>query len=281
MRVLITGAQGQLGRDVVREAAHRGWAPIGVDVANFDITDRTATHAVLAELSPELIIHCAAYTAVDRAESEPEFAYAVNADGTCHIAEYCAAQGIWLLYISTDYVFDGSGARPWEVDDLPAPLSVYGITKLAGERAVQARCERHMIIRTSWVFGACGSNFVKTMLRLGRERLSLNVVDDQIGAPTYTVDLARLLCDMAARPVAGTYHASNAGECSWAGFAAKIFALTGLDCIVNPIPTSEYPTPAVRPRNSRLSPNALINAGYQFLPPWETALKNMLKEIVP
>ena len=281
MHILITGAAGQLGRDVMAEATRRGWAPVGVDIADFDITNRAATHAALAAIAPELIIHCAAYTAVDRAEAEPALAHAVNADGTRHIAKYCAAQGIWLLHISTDYVFDGRGAKPWEVHDTPAPLSVYGATKLAGEQALQALCPRHMIIRTSWVFGAQGGNFVKTMLRLGAERSTINVVDDQIGAPTYTQDLARLLCDMAARPVAGIYHASNAGECSWAGFAAEIFALARIDCAVNPIPTSEYPTPAQRPKNSRLSPKALIDAGYAPLPPWKTALKNMLEEIIP
>ena len=281
MHILITGAAGQLGRDLMAEAARRGWQPTGVDIADFDITDQAATHAALAAIAPELVIHCAAYTAVDKAETEPELARAVNEHGTRHIAEYCAAQGIWLLYVSTDYVFDGSGDRPWEVDDPPAPLGVYGATKLAGERAVQALCARHIIIRTSWVFGAHGGNFVKTMLRLGAERDSLNVVDDQIGAPTYTADLAKLLCDMAARPVAGIYHASNAGKCSWAGFAAEIFTLARINCAVNPIPTSGYPTPARRPKNSRLSPKALIDAGYKPLPPWKTALKNMLKEISP
>lgn len=278
MNILITGAQGQLGCDVCLEAAKRSWQVTGVDIADFDLTDRAATHAALSEIKPDVVIHCAAYTAVDRAESEPEQAFAVNENGTRHMAQYCAEHGAWLVYVSTDYVFDGSGTRAWEVEDMPAPLNVYGKSKLAGEQAVRELCEQYMIVRTSWVFGRHGANFVKTMLRLAGERASINVVADQIGAPTYTADLARLLCDMAARPTAGLYHASNAGECSWADFAQEIFSYAGLPCVVNDIPSSEYPTPAMRPKNSRLSPKALIDAGYDILPPWEDALKRMMEE---
>jgi len=278
MNMLITGAQGQLGRDVVTEAVKRNWQATGVDVDDFDLTDRAATHAALREIKPQVVIHCAAYTAVDRAESEPEQAFAVNENGTRHVAEYCAEHGAWLIYVSTDYVFDGAGDIPWEVTDTPAPCNVYGASKLAGEMTVLEICELHMIVRTSGVFGRHGGNFVKTMLRLGSERASLNVVADQVGAPTYTVDLARLLCDMAASPKAGIYHASNAGECSWAAFARVIFKLAGMSCTVNPIPSSEYPTPAARPKNSRLSPNALLAVGYDMLPAWEDALNRMLKE---
>jgi len=276
MRILITGARGQLGHDVVLEARWRGWETIGADIDDFDITDRAAALAALEKAAPDAVIHCAAYTAVDRAESEPELARAVNEGGTRHVAEYCAAKGIWMIYVSTDYVFDGSGDLPREVDEPPVPLNVYGETKRAGERAVQALCSRFMIVRTSWVFGSHGGNFVKTMLRLGRGREEVRVVNDQIGAPTYTVDLARLLCDMAQRPIEGVYHASNAGECNWAAFAAKIFELAGINCRVIPIPSDEYPQTAQRPRNSRLSPKALIEAGYASLPPWESALAEML-----
>jgi len=275
MRIFVTGAQGQLGYDVMAEVRHRGWEATGADIGDFDLTDRAATLAALERTQPEAVLHCAAYTAVDRAEAEPERARAVNEDGTRHIAQYCAARGIWLIYISTDYVFDGSGARPWEADDSPAPMNVYGATKLAGERAA-ALCETSMVVRTSWVFGNHGNNFVKTMLRLGRERDAVRVVDDQTGAPTYTADLARLLCCMAARPVRGVYHAAGGGECTWAGFAAKIFALAGLPCRVEPIPSSQYPQAARRPLNSRLSPRALIEAGYAPLRPWEDALAEML-----
>jgi len=276
MRILITGAQGQLGHDVTLECQRRGWEAIGVDLPDFDLTDRTATLSFLEKAAPDCVIHCAAYTAVDKAEAEPEMARAVNELGTGAVAKYCARAGIWMINISTDYVFDGSGNQPWEADDAPEPLNVYGATKLAGERAVQAVCEKHMIVRTSWVFGSHGNNFVKTMLRLGRERPELRVVSDQIGAPTYTVHLAHLLCDMAARPVKGIYHAANAGECSWAGFARKIFEMAGIDCDVIEIPSSEYPQAAKRPKNSRLSPKALIEANYATLPPWESALAEFL-----
>ena len=276
MRILITGALGQLGRDAVLESNRRGWETIGADLPDFDLTDQAATLAALEAAAPDLVLHCAAYTAVDKAESEPALARAVNELGTGTIAEFCARKNIWLIYISTDYVFDGSGSRPHETDEPPAPLNVYGATKLAGERAVQALCEKSMIVRTSWVFGNHGNNFVKTMLRLGAARPELKVVSDQIGAPTYTAHLARLLCDMAARPVRGVYHAANAGECSWAGFAAKIFELSGIECKVIPIFSSEYPQAAQRPKNSRLSPKALTEAGYAPLPPWESALAEFL-----
>ena len=276
MRVMVTGANGQLGHDVALECRRRGWETIGVDVDDFDLTDRAATLAFLEQAKPSVIIHCAAYTAVDKAEAEPELARAVNELGTGYVAEYCARRGSWMIYVSTDYVFDGNGEQPYEVDEQPKPINVYGATKLAGERAVQALCGKHMIVRTSWVFGSHGSNFVKTMLRLGAERDELKVVNDQVGAPTYTVDLARLLCDMAARPVKGVYHASNSGECSWAGFAKKIFDLAGLSCKVIEIPSSEYPQKAQRPKNSRLSAKALMEANYVPLPPWETALAAML-----
>ena len=276
MRVLVTGALGQLGHDVVLESDRRGWKTIGVDVGDFDLTDRAAALAALEKAAPDCVIHCAAYTAVDRAESEPDLAYAVNALGTSYLAEYCGARDIWLIYVSTDYVFDGIGDKPHEIDEPPNPLNAYGATKLAGERFVQALCGKHMIVRTSWVFGNHGGNFVKTMLRLGAERAEVKVVCDQIGAPTYTAHLARLLCDMAARPVPGLYHAANAGECSWAAFAAKIFELSGINCRVIEIPSSEYPQAARRPKNSRLSPKALLEAGYEPLPPWESALAEML-----
>ena len=284
MRILITGALGQLGRDVALEANRRGWETTGADIQDFDLTDQAAARAFLENSKPDIVIHCAAYTAVDKAEDEPDIARAVNALGTGYIAEYCEAKGVWLIYVSTDYVFDGKGDAPHEADEPPNPLNVYGMTKLAGERAAQT-CEKHMIVRTSWVFGNHGNNFVKTMLRLGTQPVGaaskppeLRIVCDQIGAPAYTAHLARLLCDMAARPVRGTYHAANAGECSWAGFAVKIFELAGLDCRVIEIPSSEYPQKALRPKNSRLSPKSLVEANYEPLPPWESALAEMLNK---
>ncbi|MDR1927786.1 MAG: dTDP-4-dehydrorhamnose reductase [Oscillospiraceae bacterium] len=275
MRLLITGAAGQLGFDALREARRRGFDCTGVDREDFDLTDAAAVAEALQKTQPEAILHCAAYTAVDKAEEESALAMAINKDATHSLARYCDQTGALLLYISTDYVFNGSGCRPWEAEDTPAPLSVYGKTKLAGERAASL-CPRHMIVRTSWVFGANGGNFVKTMLRLGRERETLRVVNDQIGAPTYTVDLARLLCDMLEQPQPGIYHASNGGECSWAGFAQEIFRQTELPTQVIPVPSSEYPQAARRPKNSRLSPRSLLATGYAPLPDWQGALERFL-----
>ncbi|MDR1465564.1 MAG: dTDP-4-dehydrorhamnose reductase [Oscillospiraceae bacterium] len=277
MRILITGAEGQLGRDVCREALRRGHEALGVDRADFDLADREAVCAALEAALPDAVVHCAAYTAVDRAENEPDLARAVNEGGTAALAGCCARRDLWLIYISTDYVFDGSGNRPWEPEDRPAPLSVYGKTKWLGELAA-TRNPRHMIVRTSWVFGAHGGNFVKTMLRLGAEQPELRVVEDQVGAPTYTADLARLLLDMAERPQTGIYHASNGGCCSWADFAAAILRAAELPARVIPIPSSDYPQAARRPKNSRLSPRALLAAGYEPLPAWEDALRRFLDE---
>jgi dTDP-4-dehydrorhamnose reductase len=277
LRILITGAEGQLGRDVCREALRRGHEALGVDRADFDLADREAVCAALEAALPDAVVHCAAYTAVDRAENEPDLARAVNEGGTAALAGCCARRDLWLIYISTDYVFDGSGNRPWEPEDRPAPLSVYGKTKWLGELAA-TRNPRHMIVRTSWVFGAHGGNFVKTMLRLGAEQPELRVVEDQVGAPTYTADLARLLLDMAERPQTGIYHASNGGCCSWADFAAAILRAAELPARVIPIPSSDYPQAARRPKNSRLSPRALLAAGYEPLPAWEDALRRFLDE---
>ena len=278
MRIVITGAKGQLGRAVLKEALRRGHEAVGADIDDFDLTEKGAVQAYLAAALPEFVIHCAAYTAVDKAESEPALARAVNEQGARHIAEYCAAQDIWMLCVSTDYVFDGSGSAPWEVADTPNPLNVYGVTKLAGEMVVQSLCCKHMIVRTSWVFGPEGNHFVKTMLCLGSGRPVLNIVSDQVGSPTYTVDLARLLCDMAECPKAGIYHAANAGYCSWAEFAAAIFAQAGIACEVKEIPSCEYPQAAQRPLNSRLSPTSLIDANYALLPTWQDALRRYLSE---
>jgi dTDP-4-dehydrorhamnose reductase len=277
VHIFITGAKGQLGGDAALEALRRGWRVTAVDRGDFDLTDPVRSITALALAKPDAVLHCAAYTAVDQAESEAGQAAAVNAAATQVIAEYCRLTGTWLAYISTDYVFDGSGDAPRDTDAIPAPLNVYGQTKLAGELAA-ACCEKHMIIRTSWVFGRGGGNFVKTMRRLGSERAEIRVVNDQIGAPTYTVDLARLLCDMLARPVTGVYHATNAGYCSWADFAREIMVQTKLPAKIVPIPTAEYPQAALRPKNGRLSPASLLRAGYTPLPGWEDALGRFLGE---
>ena len=277
MKVFVTGVSGQLGFDVCRVLEARGIDCRGVSSKELDITDKAAVERMLRDYAPDAVIHCAAYTAVDKAEDEAERCWLVNAEGSANIAAACAALGCKMLCVSTDYVFSGEGEAPWEVTDAVSPRSVYGKTKLAGELAVQALTEKHFIVRTSWVFGKNGGNFVKTMLRLAETREEVSVVADQIGSPTYTADLAPLLCDMIETERYGIYHAANEGFCSWADFAAAIFRLAGKRTRVQPIATAEYPTAAARPLNSRLSRRSLDEAGFKRLPPWEDALKRYLK----
>ena len=277
-KVLVTGRDGQLGYDVLKVLAARSIEAKGVDINDFDITDEQAVLAYIAQYQPTDIIHCAAYTAVDKAESEAERCEAINVAGSKNIAKACKEMGAQMVYVSTDYVYPGTGETAYETDAATGPQSVYGKTKLGGEQAA-ALAEKLFIVRTSWVFGKNGGNFVKTMLRLGAEREQLNVVDDQIGSPTYTADLAPLLCDLIMSEKYGIYHATNEGFCSWAEFAQEIFAAAGLCCTVNFIPTSEYPTPAQRPLNSRLSKACLDRAGFHRLPAWQDALRRYLAEI--
>lgn len=279
MKILVTGVGGQLGYDVCKVLDARNIENRGVDLADFDITDARATHNYIVNYHPDAVIHCSAWTAVDKAEDEYEKVRAVNADGPCNIAAACKEINAKMLYISTDYVFPGSGERFYEPDDPTGPLSVYGSTKLAGEKAVKSLLNRYFIVRISWVFGKNGNNFVKTMLRLAEIHDELNVVCDQIGSPTYTADLASLLCDMIATEKYGTYHATNEGICSWADFAEEIFKIAGKNVKVNHIPTSGYPTRAARPLNSRMSKDKLEQAGFKRLPTWEDALKRYLIEL--
>lgn len=278
MKVLVTGVGGQLGYDVVEQLQARLIECKGFDLADFDITNAHATEAYIKDYKPDVVIHCSAYTAVDKAEDEPEKCWSVNVDGTENIAKVCREIDAKMIYISTDYVFPGTGEHFYEVDDATGPLSVYGKTKLAGEEAVKKWLQKYYIVRISWVFGKNGNNFVKTMLRLGREREELSVVCDQIGSPTYTADLAPLLCDMAVSDKYGIYHATNEGVCSWAEFATEIFKLAGLKTRVKPITTAEYPTKAKRPFNSRLSKKCLDEASLSRLPVWQDALQRYLKE---
>lgn len=277
MRIMITGATGLLGREVVRELAARGHQVKGVSTADFDLTDAAAVQAAVVACQPEAIVHCAAYTAVDRAEADAERCMAVNADGTRHLAQAAAQIGAKLLYVSTEYVFDGSGDQPHEVDEIPRPLNVYGLSKLRGEEAVSRTLPRCFILRTSWVFGAGGGCFVRTMLHLGREKASVRVVRNQIGAPAYAPDLARLIADMIVTERYGIYHAANGGECSFATLAEAIMRLADLPCTVIPIPSAEYPTVAMRPFNSRLSMRSLDENGFARLPAWEDALRRFLQ----
>lgn len=280
MRVLVTGAKGQLGHDVMNELAARGITGIGVDIQEMDITDGEACKTVITEAKPDAVIHCAAYTAVDAAEEDVDTCRRINADGTRNIAEVCGRLGLKLLYLSTDYVFDGQGQRPWEPDDQRNPLNVYGQTKYEGELAVEELVERYFIVRIAWVFGVNGKNFIATMLRLGRENGKVNVVDDQVGSPTYTHDLARLLVDMVQTDRYGRYHATNEGLCSWYEFALEIFKQAGMGQVeVTPVDTASFPAKALRPKNSRMSKEKLTENGFERLPAWQDALTHYLKQM--
>jgi len=276
MKVLVTGAKGQLGTDVVKALALRGIAHVGVDRDDFDITNSEAVFSIVRSHNPDVVIHCAAYTAVDKAEDEPELCRQVNEDGTLYIAQACKEIDAKMLYVSTDYVFPGHGEHFYLPTDSTGPVSVYGKTKLSGEKAVQGVLEKYFIVRISWVFGQHGGNFVKTMLRLSKERDSLNIVSDQVGSPTYTVDLAPLLCEIITTEKYGVYHATNEGVCTWAEFACEIFRQAGLSVTVNSILTNEYPTKAVRPLNSRLDKDCLSELGIVKLPHWKDALARYL-----
>ena len=258
MRVLVTGVKGQLGYDVVKECEKRGIEAVGVDVEEMDITDAQAVDRVITEAKVDAVIHCAAYTAVDAAEDNVDICRKVNAEGTENIAKVCKKLDIKMIYISTDYVFDGEGERPWQPDDERNPLNVYGQTKYEGELAVEQNLEKYFIVRIAWVFGVNGKNFIKTMLRLGEERGAVSVVNDQIGSPTYTYDLAVLLVDMVQTEKYGRYHATNEGLCSWYEFACEIFRQAGMDQVkVTPVDSTAFPAKAKRPHNSRMSKDKL------------------------
>ena len=276
MKVLVTGAKGQLGTDLMNELAKRGIEGIGVDVEEMDITDAEACRRVIKASGADAVIHCAAYTAVDAAEDNVELCRRINGEGTRNVAQACKEADVKLMYISTDYVFDGQGTRPWEPDDERHPLNVYGQTKYEGELAVEELSDKYFIVRIAWVFGVAGKNFIKTMLRLGKERGAVSVVDDQVGSPTYTYDLARLLVDMIQTDKYGRYHATNEGLCSWYEFAKEIFRQAGMDVPVTPVSSSEFPAKATRPSNSRMSKEKLSDNGFERLPAWQDALGRFL-----
>ncbi len=302
MKVFVTGVGGQLGHDVMNELHKRGISAVGSDIApqysgvadgspvaempyvQLDITNGEAVRRVLGEVQPDAVIHCAAWTAVDLAEEEENIpkVRAINALGTRYIAEACRALDCKLMYISTDYVFDGQGDKPWEPDCTDyRPLNVYGQTKLEGELAVRSALEKFFIVRIAWVFGLNGKNFIKTMLNVGKKHDTLRVVCDQIGTPTYTLDLARLLVDMIVTEKYGVYHATNeGGYISWCDFAREIFRQAGYTTQVNAVTTAEYGlSKAARPFNSRLDKSKLVQAGFAPLPHWQDALQRYLKEI--
>ena len=279
MKVLVTGFAGQLGYDTVCELEKRGVECRGVDIQDFDLTDAAAVKAYVQDYRPDAVVHCAAYTGVDKAESQPEVCAAVNGMGTLNVVRAALSVGAKMVYISTDYVFSGAGDKPWEEEDPYGPLNVYGMSKVQGEDAVRSLMTRFFILRTSWAFGKNGNNFVRTMLRLGREKKELRVVCDQVGSPTYTRDLARVICDFLPTEKYGIYHVRNEGFLSWYDFACMIMDKAGLRCHVIPVPTSEYPTPARRPLNSRLSGERLAASGIRPLPTVEDALDRYLAEI--
>lgn len=280
MNVLVTGAGGQLGYDILKELYSRNIKFLGVDKQDFDITDYDAVQKCIKTYMPDVVIHCSAYTAVEKAEDEPEICRKVNVYGTENIAKVCKEINAKLLYISTDYVFSGIGTQYYKPEDEQKPKNVYGQTKLDGERVVKKLLDKYFIVRTSWVFGINGNNFVKTMLQLGKNRKEIDVVADQIGSPTYTVDLAILLCNMIETEKYGIYHATNEGVCSWAEFAESIFEIAGLDIKVNYVTTKQYPTKAKRPKNSRLSKEKLIENGFDKLPSWKDAGKRYIESVI-
>ena len=300
MKVFVTGVAGQLGHDVVNELVRRGHTAIGSDLApqysgiadgsavtkspyvSLDITDSAAVTKALTVLAPDAVIHCAAWTAVDQAEEKADFVRAINAGGTRNIAEVCEALDSKMLYISTDYVFDGQGEKAWEPDCKDyKPLNVYGQTKLEGELAVAETLEKYFIVRIAWVFGLNGKNFIKTMLNVGKNHDTVRVVNDQIGTPTYTLDLSRLLIDMIETEKYGYYHATNeGGYISWYDFTCEIFRQAGYTTKVEPVTTAEYGlSKAARPFNIRLDKSKLTEMGFTPLPTWQDALTRYLKEL--
>lgn len=279
MRVLVTGVKGQLGHDVAGELTKRGHSYVGVDIDEMDITDAASVEKVMTEAQVEGVIHCAAYTAVDAAEDHVELCRRVNAEGTKNIAKMCRKLDLKMMYISTDYVFNGLGTRPWNPDDEREPLNVYGQTKYEGELAVEENLSKYFTIRIAWVFGENGNNFIKTMLKLGKTHDTITVVNDQIGSPTYTYDLARLLVDMMETEHYGRYHATNGGYCSWYEFACEIFKQAGMEVTVVPVGSDSYPSKAKRPMNSRMNQDKLDENGFTRLPVWQDALSRYLKTI--
>lgn len=295
MKVLVTGTSGQLGFDVMEELAKRGYEGVGADRSDsdaefehvvIDITDREKVFQVVKDVNPDVIVHCAAWTNVDGAEDPKNLKVvrAVNVDGTKNLAEAAKEVDAKFVYISTDYVFNGQGERPWQPGDKNyAPLNVYGQSKLDGELAVSGTLEKYFIVRIAWVFGRNGKNFIKTMIEVGKTHPEVSVVDDQIGTPTYTVDLARLLVDMIETDKYGYYHATNeGGYISWADFAKEIYSQAGMDVKVKPVSTEEYEkiagkTVAKRPFNSRLDKSKLVENGFTLLPDWKDALKRFLE----
>lgn len=276
---MVTGVKGQLGYDVVNELVKRRHEAIGVDIEEMDITDPKSVRRVITQAHVDAAVHCAAFTAVDKAEEKPELCRKVNVEGTRNIASICKDLDLKMAYISTDYVFNGTGVEPFKEYDPKGPTNVYGQSKLDGELAVTELVKKHFIVRISWAFGYNGNNFVKTMLKLGKERGAVSVVNDQIGSPTFTYDVTRLLVDMIETEKFGTYHGTNEGYCSWYEFACEIFDYTKMNVMVTPVDSTAFLVKATRPKNSRLSKQELDRAGFVRLPDWQDALHRYLDQI--
>jgi len=279
MKILVTGSTGQLGYDVVREGVKRGLDMIGFGSKDLNLVNEQVVYERVNAIKPDAIIHCAAYTAVDKAEGDQENCWDVNVNGTKYLVNAAKAVKAKFMYISSDYVFDGIGEVPFKETDEPNPAGYYGLTKYEGEKVVKSVLTDWFIVRISWVYGINGHNFVKTMLRLSETLNELNLVGDQVGSPTYTLDLAPLLLDMIQTNKFGIYHATNEGYCNWAEFAEEIFQITGKKVRVHSIRTEEYPTVAIRPKNSRLSKQKLMEQGFNPLPTWKDSLKCFLHNL--
>ena len=278
MKVLVTGVKGQLGYDIVNECQRRNITAVGVDIDEMDITDAKQVNSIIREAKVDAVIHCAAWTAVDKAEEKVELCRKVNRDGTENIAKVCQKLDIPVMYFSTDYVFDGMSKEPWNEYDHREPLNVYGQTKYEGELIVE-KLPKHFIVRISWVFGLNGNNFIKTMLRLGETNKEVSVVDDQIGSPTYTYDLAQLCVDMIQTQAYGTYHITNEGTCTWYEFACEIFKQAHMDIKVIPVDSTKFSASAKRPANSCMNKSELDKHNFNRLPTWQDALKRYLEEL--
>ncbi|CAG7613315.1 dTDP-4-dehydrorhamnose reductase [Paenibacillus solanacearum] len=279
MKILVTGYTGQLGFDVVREGLIRGFDMNGIGSKDLDIINEQEVYSFVNRMRPDAIIHCGAYTAVDRAEEDRRTCWNVNVEGTKYLALAAKNVRAKFMYMSTDYVFDGKSETPYKESDMPTPINYYGLTKYEGEKVVESLLTNYFIVRISWVFGMNGNNFVKNMLRLSESHDEINVVGDQFGSPTYTCDLARLLIDMIQGDKFGLYHVTNEGYCSWAEFASEIYRLSNKTVKVNAISTEQYPTRAARPKNSRLSKQLLVDNGFKLLPRWQDALKQFISEL--
>lgn len=271
MKILVTGINGQLGHDVSLTLKRRGMEVVAPTHSEMDITDRKAVDSYFSASHPDAVIHCAAYTAVDKAEDEPELCRKVNVNGTRNIVENCIKLDIPVMYISTDYVFNGTGSKPWEPSDKTDPINIYGVSKRDGENEV-LKSKKFFIVRISWVFGINGNNFIKTMRRLSETKKCVNVVDDQYGSPTYTKDLAELITEMITTDKYGIYHAHNEGICTWADLAEETIKISNADTKINHISSDMYPMKAKRPMNSRMSTDKLLENGFCLLPHWEDAL---------